>query len=48
MTFGVWYKADVVDPAKKVIDTFAVQKLTKLPAGTELKFGMASPPLGGP
>lgn len=48
MTFAVWYKADVVDPTKNVIDTFAVQKLAKLPAGTELKFGMASPPLGSP
>lgn len=48
MTFAVWYKADVVDPSKRVIDTFAVQKLSKLPAGTELKFGRASPPLGGP
>lgn len=48
MTFAVWYKTDVVDPAKQVIDTYVVQRLTKLPAGTELKFGRASPPLGGP
>ena len=48
MTFSVWYKADVVDASKKVIDTFAVQKISKLPAGTELKFGIASPPLDHP
>ncbi len=48
MTFGVWYKPDPVDAARKVIDTFAVQKLSKLPSGTELKFGRASPPLGTP
>lgn len=48
LTFGVWYKPRPGQPEKKTIDTYAVTKIEKLPAETELEFRPARPKPTGP
>jgi Cu/Ag efflux protein CusF len=46
MTFGVWYAEMPGQAGKKQIERSVVTVIEKLPAGTELTFGRASPVLG--